>query len=77
LLDAIVRERGRIRRLFHILQKAQRVANVQKEALTLDHIREVYEDTPINVVLENDDSAIVAAPEPHSRNRTALELATR
>lgn len=49
LLDAIVRQRGRIRRLFHVLQKSKRIANAQGDALTLDHVREVWSDLPINV----------------------------
>lgn len=64
LLDKIVHERGRIRRLFHILQKAKRVANVEGADMTLDHVREVYEDMPINAPIPDEDEPIIDGEMP-------------
>lgn len=76
VLDEIVHQRGRIRRLFHVLQKAKRVASGQNEPLNLDHVREVWEDLPINVEPPV-ESAEVGRDVPSAPNRVStIDLTT-
>lgn len=66
LLEEIARREGRIRTLFHTLQKAARVANGGKQKLTLDHVR----DAAGKVEMAAADDSLVIPERDRAREET-------